>query len=78
MHCPSIEGTLSDHMTYRLLSGRLGDFGSVVMLECSTGYYLSVGHRTLRCLANGTWEGSDDPATCKSKFYCMHEHQINN
>lgn len=78
MHCPSIDGTLSDHMTYRLLSGRLGDFGSVVMLECSTGYYLSVGHRTLRCLANGTWEGSDDPATCKSKFYCMHEHENNN
>ncbi|KAM7406247.1 hypothetical protein PAMP_000635 [Pampus punctatissimus] len=65
VHCPSIEGTLSDHMTYRLLSGRLGEFGSLVMLECSTGYYLGVGHRTLRCLANGTWEGSDDPATCK-------------
>uniref|UniRef100_A0A8C4F2R8 CUB and sushi domain-containing protein 1 n=1 Tax=Dicentrarchus labrax TaxID=13489 RepID=A0A8C4F2R8_DICLA len=65
IHCPSIEGTLSDHMTYRLLSGRLGEFGSMVMLECSTGYYLGVGHRTLRCLANGTWEGSDDPATCK-------------
>ncbi|XP_037549410.1 CUB and sushi domain-containing protein 1 [Nematolebias whitei] len=65
VHCSSIEGALSDHMTYHLLSSRLGDFGSVVMLECSTGYYLSVGHRTLRCLANGTWEGSDDPATCK-------------
>ncbi|XP_030270316.1 CUB and sushi domain-containing protein 1-like isoform X1 [Sparus aurata] len=65
IHCPSAEGTLSDHMTYRLLSGRLGEFGSMVMLECSTGYYLGVGHRTLRCLANGTWEGSDDPATCK-------------
>ncbi|MEQ2236857.1 hypothetical protein ILYODFUR_016899, partial [Ilyodon furcidens] len=68
VHCPSIEGVLSDHMTYRLLTGRLGEFGSTVMLECSTGFYLSVGHRTLRCLANGTWEGSDDPATCKSKF----------
>ncbi|XP_070827197.1 CUB and sushi domain-containing protein 1a isoform X2 [Chaetodon trifascialis] len=65
IHCPSVEGTLSDHMTYRLLSGRLGEFGSMVMLECSTGYYLGVGHRTLRCLANGTWDGSDDPATCK-------------
>ncbi|TKS70023.1 CUB and sushi domain-containing protein 1 [Collichthys lucidus] len=65
IHCPSIDGTLSDHMTYRLLSGRLAEFGSMVMLECSTGYYLGVGHRTLRCLANGTWEGSDDPATCK-------------
>ncbi|XP_047218456.1 CUB and sushi domain-containing protein 1-like [Girardinichthys multiradiatus] len=65
VHCPSIEGVLSDHMTYRLLTGRLGEFGSTVMLECSTGFYLSVGHRTLRCLANGTWEGSDDPATCK-------------
>uniref|UniRef100_A0AAQ5ZW41 CUB and Sushi multiple domains 1 n=1 Tax=Amphiprion ocellaris TaxID=80972 RepID=A0AAQ5ZW41_AMPOC len=65
IHCPSVEGTLLDHMTYRLLSGRLGEFGSMVMLECSTGYYLGVGHRTLRCLANGTWEGSDDPATCK-------------
>uniref|UniRef100_A0A3P8SDR5 CUB and Sushi multiple domains 1 n=1 Tax=Amphiprion percula TaxID=161767 RepID=A0A3P8SDR5_AMPPE len=66
IHCPSVEGTLLDHMTYRLLSGRLGEFGSMVMLECSTGYYLGVGHRTLRCLANGTWEGSDDPATCKT------------
>ncbi|CAG5854549.1 unnamed protein product [Menidia menidia] len=65
MHCPSIDGALSDYMTYRLLSGRLGEFGSVVMLECSVGYYLGVGHRTLRCLANGTWDGSDDPATCK-------------
>uniref|UniRef100_A0A3Q3JM08 CUB and Sushi multiple domains 1 n=1 Tax=Monopterus albus TaxID=43700 RepID=A0A3Q3JM08_MONAL len=66
VHCPSIEGTLSDHMTYHLLSGRLEEFGSLVMLECATGYYLGVGHRTLRCLANGTWEGSDDPATCKT------------
>uniref|UniRef100_A0A3Q2QXN5 CUB and Sushi multiple domains 1 n=1 Tax=Fundulus heteroclitus TaxID=8078 RepID=A0A3Q2QXN5_FUNHE len=66
VHCPTIEGVLSDHMTYRLLTGRLGEFGSTVMLECSTGFYLGVGHRTLRCLANGTWEGSDDPATCKT------------
>ncbi|KAF3832537.1 hypothetical protein F7725_026202 [Dissostichus mawsoni] len=57
VHCPSTEGTLSDHMTSRLLSGRSAEFGSMVMLECSTGYYLGVGHRTLRCLANGTWEG---------------------
>nr|XP_015809261.2 CUB and sushi domain-containing protein 1 isoform X2 [Nothobranchius furzeri] len=65
VHCPSMEGILSDHMIYRLLSGNMAEFGSVVMLECSTGFYLSVGHQTLRCLANGTWEGSDDPATCK-------------
>ncbi|XP_027870781.1 CUB and sushi domain-containing protein 1 isoform X4 [Xiphophorus couchianus] len=65
VHCSSIEGVLTEHMTYRLLIGRLGEFGSTVMLECSTGFYLGVGHRTLRCLANGTWEGSDDPATCK-------------
>ncbi|KAM4592287.1 CUB and sushi domain-containing protein 1-like [Odontesthes bonariensis] len=65
VHCPSTEGALSDHMTYRLLSGRLGEFGSVVILQCSVGYYLGVGHRTLRCLANGTWEGSDEPAACK-------------
>lgn len=67
IHCSSMEGVLSDHMTYRLLVGRLGEFGSIMMLECSTGYFLGVGHRTLRCRANGTWEGSDDPATCKSK-----------
>ncbi|XP_054625925.1 CUB and sushi domain-containing protein 1-like isoform X1 [Dunckerocampus dactyliophorus] len=65
IHCTSIEGTLSDHMTYRLLSGMLGEFGSVVMLECLAGYSFGAGHRTLRCLANGTWEGSDGPATCK-------------
>uniref|UniRef100_A0A669AVD5 CUB and Sushi multiple domains 1 n=1 Tax=Oreochromis niloticus TaxID=8128 RepID=A0A669AVD5_ORENI len=66
VHCPSIGDVLSDHMAYRLISGRLGEFGSVVMLECSTGYYLGAGHRTLRCLANRTWEGSDAPATCKT------------
>uniref|UniRef100_A0A8C5D3L1 CUB and Sushi multiple domains 1 n=1 Tax=Gouania willdenowi TaxID=441366 RepID=A0A8C5D3L1_GOUWI len=58
IHCPSIEGILSEHMTFRLLSGQLGEFGSMVMLECSKGYYLGEGHRTFRCLANGTWEGS--------------------
>lgn len=66
IHCSNIEGMLSEHMTFRLLHGRLGEFGSLVMLECSTGFYLGVGHRTLRCLANGTWEGSDDLASCKS------------
>uniref|UniRef100_A0A7N8XP27 CUB and Sushi multiple domains 1 n=1 Tax=Mastacembelus armatus TaxID=205130 RepID=A0A7N8XP27_9TELE len=65
VHCPNIEGTLSDHMIYHLLSGQLGEFGSIVMLECAKGYYLGGSHRTLRCLANGTWEGSDDLATCK-------------
>lgn len=68
LHCPSTDGTLSDQMTSRLLSGSLEEFGSMLMLECATGYYLGVGHRTLRCLANGTWEGSDDLATCKSKY----------
>lgn len=67
IHCSNIEGMLSEHMTYRLLHGGLGEFGSLVMLECSTGFYLGVGHRTLRCLANGTWEGSDDLASCKSR-----------
>uniref|UniRef100_A0AAQ4RPP2 CUB and Sushi multiple domains 1 n=1 Tax=Gasterosteus aculeatus aculeatus TaxID=481459 RepID=A0AAQ4RPP2_GASAC len=66
LHCPSTDGTLSDQMTSRLLSGSLEEFGSMLMLECATGYYLGVGHRTLRCLANGTWEGSDDLATCKT------------
>ncbi|XP_077568652.1 CUB and sushi domain-containing protein 1-like isoform X2 [Stigmatopora nigra] len=65
IHCPSLEGLLSDHVTYRLLSGTLGEFGSMAMLECSAGYSFGAGHRRLRCLANGTWEGSDDPATCK-------------
>lgn len=74
VHCPSIEGTLSEHMTYRLLSGRLGEFGSMTMLECATAYYLGAGHRTLRCLANGTWEGLDAPATCKSKYLYTAEH----
>lgn len=69
IHCSSIEGVLSDHMTYHLLSGTLGEFGSLAMLECSEGYSFGAGHRTLGCLANGTWEGSDDPATCKSKSH---------
>uniref|UniRef100_A0A8C5A117 CUB and Sushi multiple domains 1 n=1 Tax=Gadus morhua TaxID=8049 RepID=A0A8C5A117_GADMO len=66
VHCPSIENVLTEHMTYRLLSGWLAEFGSMVMLECSPGFYLGVGHRTLRCLANGTWEGSQDAASCKT------------
>ncbi|KAG7257649.1 hypothetical protein CRUP_024968, partial [Coryphaenoides rupestris] len=65
VHCPSIENVLSEHMTYRLLSGWLAEFGSMVMLECSPGFYLGVGHRTLHCLANGTWDGSEDAASCK-------------
>ena len=67
VHCSSVEGVLSDHMTFRLLSGWPEEFGSMVMLECSAGYYLGAGHRTLRCRANGSWEGAQDLATCKSK-----------
>ncbi|KAM6977905.1 CUB and sushi domain-containing protein 1-like [Aplochiton taeniatus] len=64
VHCPMIEGLLSEQMTWRVLIGQLGEYGSVVMLGCSPGFYLG-GRRTLRCRGNATWEGLEERSTCK-------------
>ncbi|XP_046885306.1 CUB and sushi domain-containing protein 1-like [Hypomesus transpacificus] len=64
IQCPSIDSLLSDHMTWRLLSGWLTEFGAQLMLGCAPGYYLG-GRRTIHCQANGTWSGFEERSTCK-------------
>lgn len=66
LQCPDIESMLSEHMVWRLISGQLNEFGARIMLSCSPGYYLG-GRRTIKCLANATWEGLEEKSTCKSK-----------
>ncbi|KAA0717588.1 CUB and sushi domain-containing protein 1 [Triplophysa tibetana] len=64
VQCPDIESMLSEHMVWRLISGQLNEFGARIMLSCSPGYYLG-GRRTIKCLANATWEGLEEKSTCK-------------
>ncbi|MBN3309505.1 CSMD1 protein, partial [Amia calva] len=64
MQCPNIETVLSDQMVWRLISGSLNEYGAQIMLSCSPGYYLG-GQRVIRCLANGTWNGSGEKTACK-------------
>ncbi|KTG44097.1 hypothetical protein cypCar_00037646, partial [Cyprinus carpio] len=64
VQCPNIESMLSEHMVWRLISGSLNEFGAQIMLSCSPGYYL-MGRRTIKCLANATWEGLEEKSTCK-------------
>uniref|UniRef100_A0A671PZU1 CUB and sushi domain-containing protein 1-like n=1 Tax=Sinocyclocheilus anshuiensis TaxID=1608454 RepID=A0A671PZU1_9TELE len=65
VQCPNIESMLSEHMVWRLISGSLNEFGARLMLSCSPGYYL-MGRRTIKCLANATWEGLEEKSTCKT------------
>uniref|UniRef100_A0A673K927 CUB and sushi domain-containing protein 1-like n=1 Tax=Sinocyclocheilus rhinocerous TaxID=307959 RepID=A0A673K927_9TELE len=65
VQCPNIESLLSEHMMWRLISGLLNEFGARIMLSCSPGYYLA-GRRTIKCLANATWEGLEEKSTCKT------------
>uniref|UniRef100_A0A8C1ZS09 CUB and Sushi multiple domains 1 n=1 Tax=Cyprinus carpio TaxID=7962 RepID=A0A8C1ZS09_CYPCA len=65
VQCPNIESMLSEHMVWRLISGSLNEFGAQIMLSCSPGYYL-MGRRTIKCLANATWEGLEEKSTCKT------------
>uniref|UniRef100_A0A671PAP2 CUB and sushi domain-containing protein 1-like n=1 Tax=Sinocyclocheilus anshuiensis TaxID=1608454 RepID=A0A671PAP2_9TELE len=65
VQCPNIESLLSEHMVWRLISGLLNEFSARIMLSCSPGYYLA-GRRTIKCLANATWEGLEEKSTCKT------------
>ncbi|EGV97116.1 CUB and sushi domain-containing protein 1 [Cricetulus griseus] len=62
--CPSIEGQLSEHVLWRLVSGSLNEYGAQVLLSCSPGYYLQ-GQRLLQCQANGTWNADEGRPRCK-------------
>ncbi|XP_041910862.1 CUB and sushi domain-containing protein 1 [Arvicola amphibius] len=62
--CPSIEGQLSEHVLWRLVSGSLNEYGAQVLLSCSPGYFLQ-GQRLLQCQANGTWNTEEDRPRCK-------------
>ncbi|MEJ1274210.1 hypothetical protein NN561_005090 [Cricetulus griseus] len=63
--CPSIEGQLSEHVLWRLVSGSLNEYGAQVLLSCSPGYYLQ-GQRLLQCQANGTWNADEGRPRCKA------------
>ncbi|XP_052607731.1 CUB and sushi domain-containing protein 1 isoform X2 [Peromyscus californicus insignis] len=62
--CPSIEGQLSEHVLWKLVSGSLNEYGAQVLLSCSPGYFLQ-GQRLLQCQANGTWNTEEDRPRCK-------------
>ncbi|MGH0179750.1 UNVERIFIED_CONTAM: hypothetical protein FKN15_016395 [Acipenser sinensis] len=64
MRCPNIEAMLSEHVVWHVISGSSNEYGAQVLLSCSPGYYLE-GRRTIQCLANGTWRGSEEQPTCK-------------
>ncbi|TSN48501.1 CUB and sushi domain-containing protein 1 [Bagarius yarrelli] len=64
IQCPGVESMLSENMVWRLISGALNELGSQIMLSCIPGYYLE-GQRTIKCLANATWEGLEGKSTCK-------------
>ncbi|XP_060780908.1 CUB and sushi domain-containing protein 1a [Neoarius graeffei] len=64
IQCPTIESMLSENMVWRLISGMLNELNSQIMLSCIPGYYLG-GQRTIKCLANATWEGLEGKSTCK-------------
>ncbi|XP_027021418.2 CUB and sushi domain-containing protein 1 isoform X3 [Tachysurus fulvidraco] len=64
IQCPNIESMLLENMVWRLISGMLNELGSQIMLSCVPGYYLE-GQRTIKCLANATWEGLEGKSTCK-------------
>lgn len=65
--CPSIEGQLSEHVLWRLVSGSLNEYGAQVLLSCSPGYFLQ-GQRLLQCQANGTWNTEEDRPRCKGEW----------
>lgn len=43
--------------------------GSIIDYVCPDGYML-IGSKSRTCESTGFW--SDEPATCKCKFNCMH------
>ncbi|XP_062852030.1 CUB and sushi domain-containing protein 1-like [Trichomycterus rosablanca] len=64
IQCSSIESMLSENMVWRLISGSLNELAAQIMLSCTPGYYLG-GRRTLKCLANATWDGLEEKLACK-------------
>ncbi|XP_073075330.1 CUB and sushi domain-containing protein 1 isoform X2 [Manis javanica] len=62
--CTGIEAQLSEHVTWRLVSGSLNEFGAQVLLSCSPGYYLE-GHRLMQCQADGTWSAGAERPRCR-------------
>ncbi|KAI5211293.1 Cub And Sushi Domain-Containing Protein 1 [Manis pentadactyla] len=62
--CTGIEAQLSEHITWRLVSGSLNEFGAQVLLSCSPGYYLE-GHRLMQCQADGTWSTGAERPRCR-------------
>ncbi|XP_074185389.1 CUB and sushi domain-containing protein 1 isoform X1 [Rhinolophus sinicus] len=62
--CPGIEAQLAEHVTWRLVSGSLNEYGAQVVLSCSPGYYLE-GRRLVQCQANGTWSAGDSRPRCR-------------
>ena len=65
--CPGIEAQLSEHVTWRLVSGSLNEYGAQVVLSCSPGYYLE-GRRLLQCHANGTWSVGEERPRCRGEW----------
>ncbi|XP_032960426.1 CUB and sushi domain-containing protein 1 [Rhinolophus ferrumequinum] len=62
--CPGIEAQLSEHVTWRLVSGSLNEYGAQVVLSCSPGYYLE-GRKLVQCQANGTWSVGESRPRCR-------------
>ncbi|XP_070454474.1 CUB and sushi domain-containing protein 1 isoform X2 [Equus przewalskii] len=62
--CPGIEAQLSEHVTWRRVSGSLNEYGAQVVLSCNPGYYLE-GRRLVQCQANGTWSVGDERPRCR-------------
>ncbi|XP_035867009.1 CUB and sushi domain-containing protein 1 [Phyllostomus discolor] len=62
--CPGIETQLSEHVTWRLVSGAPNEFGAQVVLSCSPGHYLE-GSRLLQCRADGAWSAGEERPRCR-------------
>ncbi|XP_043916396.1 CUB and sushi domain-containing protein 1-like [Protopterus annectens] len=62
--CPGTESQLSEHVTWRLISGSLYEYGAKVLLGCHPGFYLE-GPRYMQCTSNATWSGGDEKPICK-------------
>lgn len=65
--CPGIEAQLSEHVTWRLVSGALNEFGAQVVLSCSPGYFLE-GSRLVQCQADGTWSSGEERPRCRGEY----------
>lgn len=65
--CPGIEAQLSEHVTWRRVSGSLNEYGAQVVLSCNPGYYLE-GRRLVQCQANGTWSVGDERPRCRGEY----------